>query len=195
MLSSASKSSNQEISKMAAYASTILPRTLKLANTSIEGTRRYPPSTLEISSVRRGGFERTQNKPILCKIFTLDGIQKGIYVDPSTTVDEAISEFVERIHIKQKDGFAVCEATLGKFPMKIFIDFSSGKERQLGGGEIMCDVMATWELGSKRGLASEGVNRNDLRFLYKKKIWEEPHLEITDGVAFELLYHQVSDWT
>ena len=37
--------------------------------------------------------------PILCRLSTIDGSQKGIYVDSTVTVQEAIHTFFEKLQI------------------------------------------------------------------------------------------------
>ena len=54
--------------------------------------RKSGPSIYEIQSLKNFS-------PMLCRLCSLDGSQKAIYVDSSTTVPQAINTFCQRINL------------------------------------------------------------------------------------------------
>jgi hypothetical protein len=107
------------------------------------GERRFPPSEEEIACVRRACI--VSQKPVLCRIFTLDGTSKAIYIDPRTSVAEAEVDLIARLkmssnlfclHSKTKfldnSGFVLCEST-------------NMDEKKLKDHENICDLLAIWE--------------------------------------------------
>lgn len=97
----------------------------------------------------------------------MDGVSKGIYIESSTQVGEIIEEIYSRLKLED-DGWALCEATLGK-------------DRVLELDENLCDLMAKWDIEN---------NISPPKFLWKKKYFFNPRKIPNNTQAFDLLYYQ-----
>lgn len=119
-----SKQQDQTILNYCRYIDYMLVRSVS------RGERKYPPSEEEIACVRRACT--ISQKPVLCRIFTLDGTSKAIYIDPRTSVAEAEVDLIARLKITDYTGFIMCES----FGLQ---------EKKLKDHENICDLLAFWE--------------------------------------------------
>ena len=159
------KQKDEKFIAYARYMDYLLLRTLA------RGTRKYPPCMEEIHYVKRAAT--LTQKPILCRITTLDGTSKAIYVDPKTSVAEAFLDLTTRLGIRDLDGFCITES----YP---------SYERRLKDSENVCDLLASWEMEKSKNKLKESP-----KFIFKKRHWVDFNMKPSeDPITFNLLYHQ-----
>lgn len=90
-------SSEGDVGKFASFSLKRLQRTLAT------NTRRFPPSETEIEAYK-------ERKPIILRVYLMDGKAKALEVDSSTTAQEVFTSICEKINLRMKEDFALFES-------------------------------------------------------------------------------------
>ncbi|CAH2001875.1 unnamed protein product [Acanthoscelides obtectus] len=147
-----------------------------------QGTRRrqWPPSREEILCT-------INRRPVYARFHFMDGQYHSVEFHPSSTAKDVLEIVRDKIGLSQDaKGYAIYEV-LGN------------SERSLAAEEKVTDVMAKWE----RYRAASAANATNTTgtakrarpqhhfFLFKKHLFMDNFINLSDPVEKELLYHQV----
>lgn len=133
--------------------------------------RKLTPSLQEI------GFIRNMS-PILCRLSTIDGSQKGIYVDSTVTVQEAIHTFFEKLQIP----FHVRDLY---YP--VILTSQAGTTRDINVAGLICDLLRAVELYFASQPASSDF---DKKIYMKQLVFIGRKSQVKDAFTNKLLYNQ-----
>ncbi|XP_017776835.1 PREDICTED: myosin-I heavy chain isoform X2 [Nicrophorus vespilloides] len=162
-----------EEGKFARFAEKCLSKT--------QGTRRrqWPPSREEILCT-------INRRPVYARFHFMDGQYHSVEFHPSATARDVLESVRDKIGLNSNAmGYAIYEV-LGN------------SERSLAAEEKVADVMAKWERYRAASVASNNTNTASKRarpqhhfFLFKKHLFMDNFINLSDNVEKELLYHQV----
>ena len=137
------------------------------------GTRRrqWPPSKQEILCT-------INRRPIYARFHFMDGQFHAVEFDPSATAAEVLKLVKAKIGLREgAEGYAIYEV-LGQ------------QERSLLADEKVADVMSKWEKYRAAGGTLSRQSRHHM-FLFKKHLFLDEYINLSDPVEKELLYYQV----
>merc|ERR1719273_593403 len=137
------------------------------------GTRRrqWPPSKQEILCT-------INRRPIYARFHFMDGQFHAVEFDPSATAAEVLKLVKAKIGLREgAEGYAIYEV-LGT------------QERSLLADEKVADVMSKWEKYRAAGGTLSRQSRHHM-FLFKKHLFLDEYINLSDPVEKELLYYQV----
>jgi hypothetical protein len=155
------------------YATLCMKRSSELI---IRGPRKLPPGDAEIESIK-------ENKPVVIRIYLLDGTTKAIYATSFTTIKDAVEDLNEKFNLTHADGFSLYE-----------VNHEADTILPLSSANYVCDYLAHWERflqPSDKGLDSR------YKFLYKRRTFlEDPMddlqlLSSQNNFVFTLIFNQV----
>uniref|UniRef100_A0A915PU59 Uncharacterized protein n=1 Tax=Setaria digitata TaxID=48799 RepID=A0A915PU59_9BILA len=146
----------------------------KLKRTLENGTRDYPPNSMEIQVT----YEASKmKKPLSIDITFMDGTMIVVNADSGTTSKEICNQIADAIRLKESFGFS------------LYISYFD-KVVSLGcGPEHIMDAISQCEEYAKE-TEKEGVNPL-WRFFYRKEIFSPWHNPSNDLVSTNLIYHQI----
>ena len=142
----------------------------------IKGPRKMPPSDIEIEALKA-------NKPIVIRIYLLDGTTKAIYVNGFTTIRDAVEDLNEKFNLTHADGFSLYE-----------VNHEADTILPLSSANYVCDYLAHWERFLQPN--DKGLDTR-FKFLYKRRaflldpISDIQQLSQFNPFVFNLLFHQV----
>ncbi|KAL3989236.1 Myosin head (motor domain) family protein [Acanthocheilonema viteae] len=142
----------------------------KLKRTLANGTRNYPPNSVEIQASKR-------KEPISIHITFMDGTVVTVSADSATTSREICDELADSIALKDSFGFSLYIAYFDKV-----ISLGCGTDHIMD-AISQCEQYVT-------EAAEESVNPS-WRFFYRKEIFSPWHDPSTDSVSTNLIYHQI----
>uniref|UniRef100_A0A1I7VNY1 Unconventional myosin-VIIa n=1 Tax=Loa loa TaxID=7209 RepID=A0A1I7VNY1_LOALO len=142
----------------------------KLKRTLANGTRNYPPNSVEIQASK-------MKKPISVHITLMDGTMITVCADSATTSQEICDEVADSITLKDSFGFSLYITYFDKV-----VSLGSGT------GHIM-DAISQCEQYATETI-KEAVN-SSWRFFYRKEIFSPWHDPSTDSISTNLIYHQI----
>ncbi len=90
-------------------------------------TRKNPPSTVEITAMKRLGT-------IVCRFFFLDGRTKALDVHPVDTAGDVLHKLADKIGLSSLDGWALYQTAAG------------GIEEHIPLHAFLYDVISDWEM-------------------------------------------------
>lgn len=148
----------------APYCEHRLDRTVK------NGTRRQPPSWLELQTTKT-------KKPILVVVTMMDGSSKNVEIDSATTAQEMCEKLSFGIGLKDVFGFS------------IFVMLQEKVLSLQSGGEFIMDAISNCEQYAKE---QGGNERNaQWKIFFRKEMFAPWHDPAVDPVATNLIYSQV----
>ncbi|CAH0550688.1 unnamed protein product [Brassicogethes aeneus] len=148
-----------------------------------QGTRRrqWPPSREEILCT-------INRRQVYARFHFMDGRYHSVEFNPSATAKDVLEAVRDKIGLSgDAKGYAIYEV-LGN------------SERSLSAEEKVADVMAKWERYRAASAANQTNNQNTVKraarpqnhfFLFKKHLFMDNFINLSDPVEKELLYHQV----
>ena len=120
-------------------------------------------------------------RPIYARFHFMDGQFHAVEFDPSATAAEVLKLVKAKIGLRETaKGYAIYEV-LGQ------------QERSLLQDEKVADVMSKWEKYRAAGGTLSRQSRHHM-FLFKKHLFLDEYIDLTDSVEKELLYYQVNIW-
>ncbi|KAG8194585.1 hypothetical protein JTE90_013323 [Oedothorax gibbosus] len=133
--------------------------------------RRWPPSKQEIGCT-------ISRRPVHARIYFLDGQFQPVEFDPCASMGEVLEMVRAKIDLRPRvEGYALYEVI-------------GTNERALLPEEKICDTMAKWER-YQQGQSKITANRTQHFFLFKKHLFLDSYIDLSDRVEKELLYHQI----
>uniref|UniRef100_A0A1Q3FYL2 Putative myosin class v heavy chain n=1 Tax=Culex tarsalis TaxID=7177 RepID=A0A1Q3FYL2_CULTA len=148
----------------APYCEHRLDRTVK------NGTRRQPPSWLELQTTKT-------KRPILVSVTMMDGSNKNVEIDSATTAQEMCEKLAFGIGLKDVFGFS------------IFVMLQEKIMSLQSGGEFIMDAISNCEQYAKE---QGGNERNaSWKIFFRKEMFAPWHDPAVDPVATNLIYSQV----
>ena len=160
----------------------------------VHAVRKNPPSTVEITAMKRLGT-------IVCRFFFLDGRTKALDVHPCDTAQDVLQKLADKIGLQSLDGWALYQ-TMAAGKSKDEGEPSPEKETHIGQHCFLYDVISEWELhptseaSSGKSKKSGGKNPppgGDNRFVMKKRLFCNTREIPSDPVEVSLLYAQAVD--
>uniref|UniRef100_A0AAF5RTL4 Uncharacterized protein n=3 Tax=Wuchereria bancrofti TaxID=6293 RepID=A0AAF5RTL4_WUCBA len=142
----------------------------KLKRTLSNGTRNYPPNSVEIQASK-------MRKPVSIHITFMDGTIITVCVDSATTSREICDELAECISLKDSFGFSLYITYFDKV-----VSLGCGMDHIMD-AISQCEQYAT-------ETAKEVVNPL-WRFFYRKEIFSPWHDPSSDSISTNLIYHQI----
>ncbi|VIO88002.1 Uncharacterized protein BM_BM5723 [Brugia malayi] len=142
----------------------------KLKRTLSNGTRNYPPNSVEIQASK-------MRKPVSIHITFMDGTIITVCADSATTSREICDELAESISLKDSFGFSLYIAYFDKV-----VSLGCGMDHIMD-AVSQCEQYAT-------ETAKEIVNPL-WRFFYRKEIFSPWHDPSSDSISTNLIYHQI----
>ncbi|XP_053696662.1 myosin-VIIa-like [Sabethes cyaneus] len=148
----------------APYCEHRLDRTLK------NGTRRQPPSWLELQATKT-------KKPITLQVTTMDGSSKNLEIDSATTAGEMCENLAHSLGLKDVFGFSIFVMLMEKV-----LSLHSGSE-------FIMDAISHCEQYAKE----QGTNERhaEWRVFFRKEIFAPWHDPTVDAITTNLIYAQV----
>ncbi|TPX61422.1 hypothetical protein SpCBS45565_g07261 [Spizellomyces sp. 'palustris'] len=153
----------------------------------LNGARKIPPSTLEITTLKSGGV-------LPCRFSLLDGRELDIAVGLTTTAGDIVKDIARKIELRDSTGWSLFEVTLRS-------------ERAVKATDYIADFIAAWDkdkdpkkkdaggtIRRKKGetLMTPAINI-DASLVLKKRVFRNIHEQVTDPVEYALLYAQAVD--
>ncbi|CAL1270295.1 unnamed protein product [Larinioides sclopetarius] len=133
--------------------------------------RRWPPSKQEIGCT-------ISRRPVHARIYFLDGQFQPVEFDPCASMGEVMEMVRAKIDLRPRvEGYALYEII-------------GTNERALLPEEKICDTMAKWER-YQEGQSKITANRLQHFFLFKKHLFLDAYIDLSDRVEKELIYHQI----
>ncbi|KAK6638774.1 hypothetical protein RUM43_007042 [Polyplax serrata] len=145
--------------------------------------RSLPPSTVEISAMKRLGT-------IVCRFFFLDGRTKAIDVHPTDTAADAVIKLSDKLGLRNIEGWAIYE------------NRPDGEEH-VKAHDYLYDIIASWEQKQNKAginnssfpsLSRRGnqttLNPGENRFIFKKRLFRNTRTLSQDPVEINMLYAQ-----
>lgn len=147
--------------------------------------RRNPPSTVEITAMKRLGT-------IVCRFFFLDTRTKALDVHPCDTAQDVLQKLADKIGLQSLEGWALYQS-LGD------------DEDHISQHSYLYDIISDWEISShqtkssqnnksspnkKSNLKKRPVSGGDNRFIMKKRLFWNSHEIPSDPIEVSLLYAQ-----
>ncbi|RKO92668.1 P-loop containing nucleoside triphosphate hydrolase protein [Blyttiomyces helicus] len=156
----------------------------------LHGARKFPPSALEIAAIKTASS-------FPCRFGLLDGQEKDISINPTTTAGEVVKELAKLIDLKDPVGWSLYEVN-----WKL--------ERAIKASDYIADIMSAWEKEKKVGtptshtITSRVLRKKtdsplspvfnvDANLVLKKRVFRNVQDPITDPVEYNLLYAQAVD--
>ncbi|XP_015788511.1 myosin-VIIa-like isoform X2 [Tetranychus urticae] len=147
---------------------------------SVQTSRRMPPSSLEINAVK-------SLSSLVCRFHFLDGRVKAIDIHPCYTASDAMMHLAGKIGLKNLDGWAIYEQT-------------PDYEKVIRSFDYIADILSQWESNQKNsiygtkygsiGKSSSNAFKSDYRFVFKKRLIRNSREIPHDPVEVNLLYAQ-----
>ncbi|XP_040163655.1 myosin-VIIa-like isoform X1 [Anopheles arabiensis] len=148
----------------APYCELRLDRTLK------NGTRRQPPSLLELQATKT-------KRPINVGVILMDGSNRTLETDSATTAGELCEKVSELVGLKDCFGFS------------IFITMQDKVLSLQSGREFLMDAISNCEQYAKEQGQSERAA--DWKIFFRKELFAPWHDPALDPIATELIYAQI----
>ncbi|TRY72029.1 hypothetical protein TCAL_01120 [Tigriopus californicus] len=152
-------------------------------------TRKNPPSTVEITAMKRLGT-------IVCRFFFLDGRTKALDVHPCDTAMEVLQKIADKIGLLNLDGWALYQS------------LPEGEEH-IPQHQFLYDIISQWEMNSQQNpkpsqnvksspmhnAKTQTLKRRQLggtenRFIFKKRLFCNTREIPSDPIEVSLLYAQ-----
>ncbi|KAL3874589.1 hypothetical protein ACJMK2_037577 [Sinanodonta woodiana] len=143
--------------------------------------RKYPPSSMEIMSVRN-------LNPLVCKVHFMDGKMKAVTIMSCDTTTDVLGNVAKKIGLQSVEGWALYEVT-------------SDYERYVRAYEYVADVLALWEQQdrlsislskyetvSKKGPKMAMGGHQDAKLVFRKRVYRYINEIPNDPVEYHLLY-------
>ncbi|KAK3585200.1 hypothetical protein CHS0354_027488 [Potamilus streckersoni] len=143
--------------------------------------RKYPPSSMEIMSVRN-------LNPLVCKVHFMDGKMKAVSILSCDTTTDVLGKVAKKIGLQSVEGWALYEMT-------------SDYERYIRAYEYVADVLALWEQQdrlsaslskyetvSKKGPKMAMGGNPDAKLVFRKRVYRYINDIPNDPVEYHLLY-------
>eukprot|EP00937_MAST-01D_sp_MAST-1D-sp2_P002590 g2590.t1 len=154
------------------YASYLLERLEKMCRM---GPRREVPTAIEMDAVR-------MRKPVIIRVFFLDGTFKTVPVEPWTTAEELDEMLVEKMRVTSE--------VIAAEAFRVFEVSSEDEERALEKEERILDLCAQWQRLQNEERAKRGKDAvcEEYKFVYKVRLFLDVPEDDTEGTA--LMYIQ-----
>ncbi|VDK73284.1 unnamed protein product [Litomosoides sigmodontis] len=143
----------------------------KLKRTLANGTRRYPPNSVEIQASKT-------NKPISIHVTIMDGTVITISADSATTSREICDKLADCVALKDSFGFSLYLA-----------HFDKAVSLGCGSDHVMDAISECEQYVTEAG--KEAAANSSWRFFYRKEIFSPWHDPSSDPVSTNLIYHQI----
>eukprot|EP00096_Caligus_rogercresseyi_P014723 TRINITY_DN7219_c0_g1_i1.p1 TRINITY_DN7219_c0_g1~~TRINITY_DN7219_c0_g1_i1.p1 ORF type:complete len:1203 (-),score=258.06 TRINITY_DN7219_c0_g1_i1:890-4303(-) len=149
-------------------------------------TRKHPPSTVEITAMKRLGT-------IVCRFFFLDGRTKALDIHPCDTAQDVLQKLAEKIGLQSLEGWALYQSLPGE------------GDSHIPQHNYLYDIISEWELASqstssqssnklspshKSSFKKRHLGSGDNRFILKKRLFTNTREIPSDPIEVSLLYAQ-----
>ena len=163
----------ETVQTYANYCFDRLPKAMML------GPRREIPTPEEMEAVR-------ELKPLIIRVFFLDGTFKTVPVEPWTTAKELDTTLSQKLRIINDKPYATFEVAV-----------TEEEERVLDEDERILDLCATWQRLQSEERAKKGANSavEEFKFVYKVRLFFDVEEEDIEGVSMMFIQavHDVVD--
>lgn len=146
--------------------------------------RRNPPSTVEVTAMKRLGT-------IVCRFFFLDGRTKALDVHPCDTAQDVLQKVSDKIGLQSLEGWALYQS-LGEH------------EEHIPQHSYLYDIISDWEIQAKSSQLLNNQKKSTLkkkaimatnsgsdnRFIMKKRLFWNTREIPSDPIEVSLLYAQ-----
>ncbi|XP_050087157.1 myosin-VIIa-like isoform X1 [Anopheles aquasalis] len=149
----------------APYCEHRLDRTLK------NGTRRQPPSLLELQATKT-------KKPIVVSVILMDGTNRSIEADSASTAGELCERISDLVGLKDRFGFS------------IFVTLQDKILSLQDGAEFLMDAISNCEQYAKEQGSSERTAQ--WKMFFRKEMFAPWHDPAVDAIATDLIYAQIT---
>ena len=154
------------------YATYLLDRLEKMC---VLGPRREVPTSVEMDAVR-------MRKPVIIRVFFLDGTFKTVPVEPWTRAEELDETLAQKLRITSED--------IAADAFRVFEVSSEDEERALEKDERILDLCAQWQRFQNEERAKRGKDAvtEEYKFVYKVRLFLDLPEDDVEGTA--LMYIQ-----
>ncbi|XP_052868505.1 myosin-VIIa-like [Anopheles cruzii] len=143
----------------------------RLDRTLANGTRRQPPSLLELQATKT-------KRPIPVSVILMDGTSRTLETDSATTAGELCERLANLVGLQDRFGFS------------IFVTLHDKILSLQSGGEFLMDAISNCEQYAKEQGSSERTA--GWKIFFRKELFAPWHDPAADAVATELIYAQIT---
>ncbi|CAB4060937.1 unnamed protein product [Lepeophtheirus salmonis] len=149
-------------------------------------TRKHPPSTVEITAMKRLGT-------IVCRFFFLDGRTKALDIHPCDTAQDVLQKLADKIGLQSLEGWALYQS------------LPDDGDSHIPQHNYLYDIISEWELASqtqpnqplnklspsrRNSFKKRDLGSGDNRFILKKRLFTNTREIPSDPIEVSLLYAQ-----